>query len=119
MSLTIKIKRGTRSELNAAANNNDLIQAEPYLITDEDRIAIGLSPNSYQAFEKEGLYKGVLLSPPLNPVNGTLYINSNNNVVYLYYFNNWQPIKTMEGNFAVLLENQKYILQENGFKILL
>lgn len=49
---TVKVKRGTRAQLNAAATANQLNQGEPYLITDEDRIAIGLSASSYKDFAK-------------------------------------------------------------------
>lgn len=49
---SIKVKRGTRAQLDAAATANQLNQGEPYLITDEDRIAIGLSASSYKDFAK-------------------------------------------------------------------
>ena len=48
----IKIKRGTRAQLDAAASGAELIQGEPYLITDEDRIAVGLSTTTYEEFVK-------------------------------------------------------------------
>jgi hypothetical protein len=53
MSLNIKIKRATREQLNTAAAANGLLQGEPYLITDEDRIAVGLSASTYKTFAKE------------------------------------------------------------------
>lgn len=53
MALTIKIKRATRAQLNTAAAASELIQGEPYLITDEDRIAVGLSTTTYETFSKE------------------------------------------------------------------
>lgn len=49
---SVKVKRGTRAQLNAAAAANQLNQGEPYLITDEDRFAIGLSASSYKDFAK-------------------------------------------------------------------
>lgn len=52
--LTIKIKRATREQLDTAASNNQLVQGEPYLITDEDRIAVGLSDSTYEVFAKVG-----------------------------------------------------------------
>ena len=48
----IKIKRGTRAQLDAAASGAGLIQGEPYLITDEDRLAVGLTTTTYEEFVK-------------------------------------------------------------------
>lgn len=53
MSLTIKIKRATRAQLNSAATAGQLVQGEPYLITDEDRIAVGLSTTTYKTMPTE------------------------------------------------------------------
>ena len=50
MANTIKIKRGTRAQLNAAAAANGLAAGEPYLITDESRLAIGLSASTYAEY---------------------------------------------------------------------
>lgn len=50
MANTIKIKRGTRSQLNAAAAANGLAAGEPYLITDENRLAIGLTVSTYAEY---------------------------------------------------------------------
>ncbi len=47
MSLTIKIKRATRSQLNTAAGLGNLAQGELYLITDEGRVAVGLTDSTY------------------------------------------------------------------------
>jgi phage-related tail fiber protein len=52
MSNLLKIKRGTRAQLNSAISANSLNLAEPYLITDEGRIAIGTGSNSYADFAK-------------------------------------------------------------------
>lgn len=52
MSNLLKIKRGTRAQLDAAVTGNTLNQGEPYLITDEGRIAVGTGSNSYAAFLK-------------------------------------------------------------------
>lgn len=46
-------KRGTRANLNTLASANGLSAGEVYLITDENKIAIGLSTNTYEAFAKE------------------------------------------------------------------
>ena len=52
MSNLLKIKRGTRAQLEAAVSGNSLNLAEPYLITDEGRIAIGTGSNTYVDFAK-------------------------------------------------------------------
>jgi hypothetical protein len=49
---SLQIKRGTRAQLNAAATANQLRLGEPYLIIDENRIAIGLSTNTYEVYHK-------------------------------------------------------------------
>ena len=53
MALTIKIKRATRAQLDSAASASELIQGEPYLITDENKIAVGLSATTYEVFAKD------------------------------------------------------------------
>jgi len=45
---TIKVKRGTRSEINTAASASGLNQGELYLITDEDVLAVGISTSTYE-----------------------------------------------------------------------
>lgn len=52
MANLLKIKRGTRAQLNAAVTGNGLNLGEPYLITDENRIAIGTGSNTYADFAK-------------------------------------------------------------------
>ncbi len=54
MSSIIRIKRGTRSQLNALAIKRGLLEGEPLLITDEGRLGIATSTSTYQAFAKEG-----------------------------------------------------------------
>lgn len=46
-------KRGTRSNLNTLATANGLNAGEVYLITDENRIAIGTSINTYETYAKQ------------------------------------------------------------------
>lgn len=50
----IRIKRGTRSQIDSAASSNGLAAGEPYLITDEGRLAVGTGVDSYAAMLKEG-----------------------------------------------------------------
>lgn len=52
MANLIKIKRGSLAQLNTAGTNNLLIEGEPYLITDEGRLAVGLTSATYAAFAK-------------------------------------------------------------------
>lgn len=52
MANLLKIKRGTRAQLNAAVTGNTLNLGEPYLITDENRIAVGTGSNSFVDFAK-------------------------------------------------------------------
>lgn len=47
MAPVIQVKRGTRSQLNSAAGAAGLRAGEPYLITDESVLAIGLSTTTY------------------------------------------------------------------------
>lgn len=50
---SLKVKRGSRSQIDAAASSGSLNAGEPYLITDESRIAIGTSTTAYTAFAKQ------------------------------------------------------------------
>lgn len=43
----IKVKRGTRAQIDAAATAGQLVAGEPYLITDDGVFAVGLSAYSY------------------------------------------------------------------------
>jgi hypothetical protein len=43
----IRVKRGTRAQLDAAAAAAGLAAGEPYLITDESALAVGIAANSY------------------------------------------------------------------------
>lgn len=60
MSLKVKFKRGTRSQINTAASSNSLLEGEPYLITDENRVAVGLTASTYESFAKEPTTTAVL-----------------------------------------------------------
>jgi len=48
----LKIKRGSRAQLNSAVSANTLNLGEPYLISDESRIAIGTGSNTFVDFAK-------------------------------------------------------------------
>jgi len=47
----IRFKRGTRAQLDSAAGANGLAEGEPYLVTDEGRMAFGLSASTYMFLE--------------------------------------------------------------------
>ena len=49
---TIQIKRGTRAQIEAAKAAGQLRDGEPYLITDENRIAVGVNSSGYSSFAK-------------------------------------------------------------------
>lgn len=53
MATKIIVKNGTRQQLDLAATNDLLNEGEPYLITGENRIAVGTSTNAYETFIKE------------------------------------------------------------------
>lgn len=50
--LPIKVLRTTRANLNASASAVGLLGGEPYLITDESRLAVGLTTSTYMDFAK-------------------------------------------------------------------
>lgn len=56
--------------------------------------------------------RGVLASAPSSPQQGWMYINSGDNVLYIYYGSTWQALHTLS-----LLLN--YLLLETGDSILL
>lgn len=49
---TIQIKRGTRAQIEAAKAAGQLRDGEPYLITDENRLAVGVNSSGYSSFVK-------------------------------------------------------------------
>lgn len=57
---TIQIKRGTRAQIEAAKAAGQLRDGEPYLITDENRLAVGVNSNGYSSFAKDGINTDIL-----------------------------------------------------------
>jgi hypothetical protein len=49
----ISLLKTTRANLNTQATANNLILGEPYLITDEARLAVGTGVNTYSAQAKQ------------------------------------------------------------------
>ena len=74
MAVTIRAKRGTRAQLNAAASANNIVEGELYLITDEQRMAVGISPTSYQTFVIGSTRVYVGAGTPENPTDGDVWI---------------------------------------------
>lgn len=73
---SIKILRTTRAALDAQAVAVNLREGEPYLITDENRFAIGTSTSAYQAFLKQGEGGGSVSSTTVNIDFGTVPVYS-------------------------------------------
>lgn len=51
--IPLKVKRGTRQRLDQAALQGQLNRGEPYLITNEGRLAVGTGSTSYEAMAKQ------------------------------------------------------------------
>lgn len=49
---SLKIKRGSYAQLAAAATADQLKEGEPYLISDQGRIAVGTSTSTFEVFAK-------------------------------------------------------------------
>ena len=64
-SIPLRVKRGTRAQLNAAAAAGQLAAGEPYLITDEGRLAIGTGADTYTALAKQGEGGGGTAAPDM------------------------------------------------------
>lgn len=52
MSVTLQIRRGTRAQLAMLAAQAGLTVGEPFLITDEARIAVALTTGTYSSMAK-------------------------------------------------------------------
>jgi hypothetical protein len=72
----LRFKRGTRAQLNTAAAAAGLRQGEPYFITDEDRIAVGLSTTTYETFARETVWNTAVSTDITLAVNTAYVINA-------------------------------------------
>lgn len=61
---SVQIKRGTRAQLEAAASASGLKVGEPYLMTDEQKLAVGLSAGSYQTAMRDDQIVVSRTAPP-------------------------------------------------------
>lgn len=71
----LKLLRTTRANLDAQATAVNILQGEPYFITDESRFAIGVSTSTYQTFLKVG-------ESSSTPAGATTQIQYNNAGVF-------------------------------------
>lgn len=53
MAASVRVKRGSRAQIDAAATGGGLAAGELYLATDEGRLAVGTSANGYKATAME------------------------------------------------------------------
>jgi hypothetical protein len=80
---TIKVKRGTRSEINTAASASGLNQGELYLITDEDVLAVGTSTSTYEDVNSAGGGSGSSYIEHSSTVSDSLAISAGTNRMYI------------------------------------
>lgn len=71
----LRIKRGTRAQLDAAAAASGLRLGEPYLITDEGRLAVGTSASAYSVAAKQSEGVTVSATAPANPVVNQIWLD--------------------------------------------
>ena len=80
MAVTMRQKRGTRAQIDAAAAADGLVQGEVYLITDEGNLAMATGTGTYETYVKAAGFTAMVrltesayaaLSPP---DAGTVYI---------------------------------------------
>lgn len=75
--VAIKILRTTRANLNTQAGSGNLLVGEPYLITDEGRIAVALTTSTYEEFVKASELPHVGTTAPASPSEGDLWVDTN------------------------------------------
>lgn len=78
---TIQIKRGTRAQIEAAKAAGQLKDGEPYLIIDEDRLAVGVSSSGYSSFAKQEELEDERVAVTPDGVPGYLWGQSGNDGV--------------------------------------
>lgn len=70
---SVQIKRGTRAQLDAASSAAALKVGEPYLISDEQKLAVGLSATAYTAAMRDDQIV-VSATAPANPFLNQIWI---------------------------------------------
>jgi hypothetical protein len=61
--ISIQFRRGTKSDLDFIAARRELLPGEPFLLTDENRLAIATSNSTYNTFAIEGEGGGSTSTP--------------------------------------------------------
>lgn len=109
---TIKILRTTRAALDSNASAGNLLAGEPYLITDENRIAVGLSTTTYETYAKASEAVGNIVN---GGQNGALIIGSlDNNSVTLKtwgesrYIAKYGKANILLGSYGLVDANSTY-----------
>lgn len=72
----IRLKRGTRAQLDAAAADSQLQEGEPYYVVDERRPAVGTGPTDYAAAVVSATTARITVSAtaPESPAVGDLWV---------------------------------------------
>jgi hypothetical protein len=78
---TIQIKRGTRAQIESAKAAGLLKDGEPYLITDEGRLAVGVSPNGYSSFARLEELVDEKVAVSAEGVSGYLYPDATSGIL--------------------------------------
>lgn len=76
MAVTIQFKRGTKAELDLLASRRGLSEGEPFLLTDEGRVAIATSISTYTTFALQGEPAGSAELPPPTQITKSLLIQT-------------------------------------------
>ena len=77
----IRLKRGTKAQIDAAKAASGLAESEPYLITDEGRIAIGTGAADYKPVAMGDVDIVVSNAAPAQPYDGLVWIDTESNPV--------------------------------------
>lgn len=72
---SLRFKRGTRAQLDAAAAAGQLREAEPYFITDEDVAAVGTGTGTYAVMGGGGNQITVSATAPASPTLNQLWLD--------------------------------------------
>ncbi len=51
--MSIRVKRGTKANLDAVATQGGFLQGEPLLVTDQNRLAVATSTSTYEPMAKQ------------------------------------------------------------------
>lgn len=97
---TITVLRTTRANLDAQAGASGLLVGEPYLITDEGRIAVGTAVNAYRAYALEDAIDDVAIGA--YTLDGDTAIASSGNVTTIPLDGGWHEVTLTEDTLLAL-----------------